>query len=92
MLISGQLVGWAFLGFVPLAILFTRQVWQSYFDITRAAAPVLTAFVLLVFVSGRVANEQVFAPDLDYTVVTKTTRAECCPPTRSSSGAPVRTT
>ncbi len=55
-LISGQLVGWAFLGFVPLAILFTRQVWQSYFDITRAAAPVFTAFVLLVFVSGRVAQ------------------------------------
>ncbi|HLF41914.1 MAG TPA: hypothetical protein VJA46_00135 [Acidimicrobiia bacterium] len=52
-LISGQLVGWAFLGFVPLAILFTRQVWQGYFDITRAVAPVLTAFVLLVFVAGR---------------------------------------
>jgi hypothetical protein len=49
---SGQLVGWAFLGFVPLAILFTQQVWQSYFDITRAAAPVLTAFVLLVFAQG----------------------------------------
>ncbi|MEX1124350.1 MAG: hypothetical protein WEE53_01670 [Acidimicrobiia bacterium] len=53
LLISGHLVGWAFLGFVPLAILFTRQVWQSYFDITRAAAPVLTAFVLLMFLSGR---------------------------------------
>ena len=52
-LISGQLVGWAFVGFVPLAILFTRQVWQGYFDITRAVAPVLTAFVLLVFLSGR---------------------------------------
>ena len=51
-LISGHLVGWAFLGFVPLAILFTRQVWQNYFDITRAVAPVLTAFVLLVFLSG----------------------------------------
>lgn len=52
-LISGHLVGWAFLGFVPLAILFTRQVWQSYFDITRAVAPLLTAFVLLVFLTGR---------------------------------------
>ncbi len=51
-LISGHLVGWAFLGFVPLAILFTRQVWQSYFDITRAVAPILTAFVLLVFLTG----------------------------------------
>jgi len=55
-LISGQLVGWAFLGFVPLAILFTQQVWQRYFDITRAVAPVLTAFVLLVFVAGRQAQ------------------------------------
>ena len=51
-LISGHLVGWAFLGFVPLAILFTQQVWQNYFDITRAVAPVLTAFVLLVFLAG----------------------------------------
>ena len=61
-LISDQLVGWAFLGFVPLAILFTRQVWQSYFDITRATAPVITAFVLLVFVSGRVAQRTSVRP------------------------------
>jgi hypothetical protein len=61
-LISGELVGWAFLGFVPLAILFTRQVWQSYFDITRAAAPIFTAFVLLVFVSGRVAQRTSVRP------------------------------
>lgn len=52
-LISGELLGWAFLGFVPLAILFTRQVWGGYFDITRAVAPVLTAFILLAFVTGR---------------------------------------
>ena len=49
MLASREPVGWAFLGFVPLAFLFTQQVWQSYFDITRAVAPVLTAFVLLMF-------------------------------------------
>ncbi len=46
---SEHLVGWAFVGFVVLGILFTKQVWLSYFDITRAIAPVLTAFVLLVF-------------------------------------------
>ena len=51
-LLSGALVGWAFVGFVALAILFTEQVWISYFDITRAIAPVITAFVLLVFVSS----------------------------------------
>ena len=61
-LISGELVGWAFLGFVPLALLFTRQVWQSYFDITRATAPVITAFVLLVFISGRVAQRTSVRP------------------------------
>ena len=52
-LLSGELVGWAFVGFVALAILFTEQVWSSYFNITRAIAPVITAFVLLVFVSSR---------------------------------------
>ncbi len=48
-LISRRLIGWAFLGFVPLALLFTEQVWQSYFDISRAIAPLITAFVLMVF-------------------------------------------
>ncbi len=52
-LMSRDLVGWAFLGFVVLGIVFTRQVWRSYFDITRAVAPVITAFVLLVFAESR---------------------------------------
>jgi hypothetical protein len=52
-LIGRQLVGWAFLGFVLLGVLFTEQVWHSYFDITRAVAPIITSFVLLVFVGGR---------------------------------------
>lgn len=46
---SAHLVGWAFLGFVPLGILFTQQVWGSWFDISRAIAPILTAYVLLSF-------------------------------------------
>ena len=46
---SEHLVGWAFVGFVALGLLFTRQVWQSYYDITRAIAPAVTAFVLLLF-------------------------------------------
>lgn len=45
---SRELVGAAFLGFVGLGLLFTEQVWESYFDITRAIAPVITAFVLVV--------------------------------------------
>ena len=51
-LISRHLVGWAFLGFVLLGIVFTEQVWHSYFDITRAVAPIITSFVLLVFLGG----------------------------------------
>ena len=61
-LVSGELLGWAFLGFVPLAILFTRQVWSGYFDITRAVAPVLTAFVLLVFLAGRATERTSVRP------------------------------
>jgi hypothetical protein len=46
--IGRRLVGWAFLGFVPLATLLSEAVWHSYYDITRAIAPLLTAFVLVV--------------------------------------------
>jgi hypothetical protein len=48
-LVSDHLVGWAFIGFVALGVLFTEQVWRSYFDITRAIAPVITSYVLLLF-------------------------------------------
>lgn len=51
-LMSRHLVGWAFLGFVALGIVFTEQVWHSYFDITRAVAPIITSFVLLVFLGA----------------------------------------
>lgn len=46
---SSTLVGSAFAGFIVLGILFTERVWRSYFDITRAIAPVITAFVLIAF-------------------------------------------
>jgi hypothetical protein len=52
-LVSAHLVGWAFLGFVPLGIVFTHQVWNTWFDISRAIAPVITAYVLLLHVSTR---------------------------------------
>jgi len=55
-LIGRHLVGWAFVGFVLLGIVFTEQVWHSYFDITRAVAPIITSFVLLVFLGSK--NEQ----------------------------------
>ena len=49
---SHSLLGWTFLGFVPLAILFTEKVWVNWFDFTRVIAPIITAFVLLVFVGS----------------------------------------
>jgi hypothetical protein len=46
-------LGWGAIGFVLMAVLLSRQVWWRFFDITRAIAPVLTAYVLLTFVDGR---------------------------------------
>ena len=50
--ISGSPIAWATIGFVPLALVFTVQVWTSYFDITRAVAPTITGFVFLAFVES----------------------------------------
>jgi len=47
---SNALVGWAFVGFVPLTMVLSELVWRYYFDSTRAVAPMITAFVLMVFV------------------------------------------
>src|SRR5690606_7178960 len=44
-----SLLDMAFIGFVPLALVLSEQVWHSYFDILRAVAPVFTAFVLVTF-------------------------------------------
>jgi hypothetical protein len=51
-ILQDHLVGWAFLGLVPVALVLTEQVWHSYYDIARAVAPLLTAFVLLVVVGN----------------------------------------
>jgi hypothetical protein len=52
-ILQDNIVGWAFFGFVPLALLLTEQVWHSYFDITRGVAPLLSAFVLLAAVGEK---------------------------------------
>jgi hypothetical protein len=52
---SRLLLAWGAIGFVPLAIVFTQQVWLSYFDITRAIAPALTAWAIVTF-AGRVGS------------------------------------
>jgi hypothetical protein len=59
---SKELVGWAFVLFALLGAVFTQQVWRNYFDIARAVAPVITAFVLLVF--ARRADRARANPDL----------------------------
>ena len=42
-------MAWGALGFVLLAILMTRQVWWNFFDISRAIAPVMTAYLVTAF-------------------------------------------
>jgi hypothetical protein len=53
---DGWLIGYATVGFVPMAIFFSRQVWFNWYDITRAIAPVITAFLLMAF-AGRGSSE-----------------------------------
>lgn len=52
--VGRSLLGWAFVGFLPLASLMTAEIWTEFFDFSRALAPLLTASILLVFVEGRV--------------------------------------
>lgn len=61
-LIGRHLVGWAFLGFVLLGVMFTEQVWRSLFDISRAVAPIITAFVLLVFLGASAEGSKALPP------------------------------
>ena len=48
-----SLLSWSFVLFAPLAILLTAPVWDGFFNISRAVAPVYTAFVLVVFANRR---------------------------------------
>jgi hypothetical protein len=61
-LLSSEVVGWALLGFVPLTFLLTKQVWLSYFDITRGIAPALTGFVLLVVLHSSSTDRRLPVP------------------------------
>ena len=54
-------LAWGALGFVVLAVLMTRQVWWNFFDITRAVAPIITAYVLTTFTEST-ANESPSSP------------------------------
>lgn len=41
-------LGWAAAGFALLGVMLSEPVWERWFDSTRALAPVLTAYILLV--------------------------------------------
>lgn len=53
---TNALVGWAFIGFVPLTLVLNERVWAFYYDSTRAVAPMITAFVLMVFLGDRLSS------------------------------------
>jgi hypothetical protein len=44
-----SLTAWTFLPLAVLAFLLAEPVWDGYFNITRAVAPVLTAYFLITF-------------------------------------------
>lgn len=46
-----SLIGWAFAGYVIMAILMVEDVWAAYWDSTRVMAPLITAFVLQIIAS-----------------------------------------
>lgn len=50
-------VGWGASGYLLLAVVFSRQVWLRYFDISRAVVPLLTAYFLVSFVAPRSTYE-----------------------------------
>lgn len=49
-------LSWGSLGFVVLAVFFSRQVWWRFFDISRAIAPVITAYLLATFATGQAVS------------------------------------
>lgn len=53
-----SLFGWSMVGIGLLAFFLTEQVWLNYFDISRAIAPVLTAFVVIVMADGKQTRRQ----------------------------------
>ena len=55
-------LAWGALGFVPLAILMTSQVWFNFFDISRAITPIMTAYVLTAFTAPRRRRDDAASP------------------------------
>ncbi len=50
-------LGWAVAGFALLAMMLSGPVWLNYYDSSRALAPVLTAYILMVPAEARSKEE-----------------------------------
>jgi len=55
-------LAWGAAGFIIVAMLLTRQVWWRFFDVSRAIAPVMTAYVITAFSEPRRTADDVSAP------------------------------
>jgi hypothetical protein len=57
-------LGWSVAGFALLGLMMSEPVWESWFDSSRALAPVLTAYILLVPSVGRDGSSDTPEPAL----------------------------
>ena len=55
---SPSALGWAVFGFALLGIILSSRVWLNYFDASRALAPVLTAYLIMVPAEARSRTKQ----------------------------------
>lgn len=53
-IVTPTYIGWGSVGFFIMSLFLSDLVWGRYFDITRALAPVMTAYVLVTFTSRRI--------------------------------------
>lgn len=51
-------LGWSVAGFAFLGILLSEPVWYRYFDSSRAMAPMLTAYVLLIPAAAKTSQSE----------------------------------
>lgn len=49
-------LGWSAAGFALLGLMLSEPVWERWFDSTRALAPALTAYILIVPAASRLGN------------------------------------
>ena len=55
-------LGWSTAGFAILGLMMSEPVWRNWFDASRALAPVVTAFILIVAMPNERAGRSVAPP------------------------------